>query len=125
MVVLRRHVRYTKHDPLVDEVELIEANLQYALVRHPDGRQATVSLRHLFPAWDVLYQKTIPEKIPDPSDIEIQPGDHRTAPDTLPSDDDTASVAFLSDLSEESIPEALTTPDDPDKLSKWQKRGHQ
>lgn len=122
-VLLRRHVRHTKYEPLVDEVELIEANPQYALVRHPDGRQATVSLRDLAPAGD---PKTTLEKRPDPSDTEIQPGDHRTgiAPDTLPSDDDTASVASPSLLSEELTSETLTTPDETDERSMPQKRVH-
>ncbi len=39
----------TKHDPLVDEVELLEANSHYAHVRFPDGRESTVSMRHLAP----------------------------------------------------------------------------
>ena len=38
-----------KYDPLVDEVELVEANPQYAHVRLPDGRETTVSVRHLAP----------------------------------------------------------------------------
>ena len=48
-VLLKRHVRVSKSDPLVDEVELIEANPQYAHIRHADGREATVSIRHLAP----------------------------------------------------------------------------
>ncbi len=47
-VYLKRSVR-TKHDPLVDEVELLEANSHYAHVRFPDGRESTVSTRHLAP----------------------------------------------------------------------------
>ena len=48
-VYLKRHVRASKYDPLVDEVELLEANTHYAHVRMPDGRETTVSLRHLAP----------------------------------------------------------------------------
>ncbi len=33
----------------LEEVELIESNPEYAYVRHPDGRESTVSLRHLAP----------------------------------------------------------------------------
>ena len=33
-VLLKKHVRKSKYDPLVEEVELIEANPQYAHVRH-------------------------------------------------------------------------------------------
>ncbi len=48
-VLMKRHVRNSKYDPLVEEVELIESNPEYAYVRHPDGRESTVSLRHLAP----------------------------------------------------------------------------
>lgn len=48
-VYLKRHVRSSKYDPAVDEVELIEANPKYAHIRHRDGRESTVSLRHLAP----------------------------------------------------------------------------
>ena len=46
---MKRQVRHSKHDPLVDEVELIEANHQYAHVKLPDGRETTVSTRSLAP----------------------------------------------------------------------------
>ena len=48
-VMLRRFVRRSKSDPLVDEVELTHANPSYAHIRHPDGRESTVSLRDLAP----------------------------------------------------------------------------
>ncbi|KAF6203616.1 hypothetical protein GE061_001948 [Apolygus lucorum] len=38
--------------PAVEEVQLIEANPEYALVRLPDGREENVSLRHLAPCGD-------------------------------------------------------------------------
>ena len=48
-VLLKRHVRPSKYDPLVDEVELIEANPNYAHIKHLDGTESTVSLRDLAP----------------------------------------------------------------------------
>ena len=33
----------------MDEVELLQANLQYAHIRYMDGRETTVSIRHLVP----------------------------------------------------------------------------
>ena len=39
----------SKFDPLVDEVELIEANPNYAHIRSPDGREDTVALKYLAP----------------------------------------------------------------------------
>ncbi|XP_068246611.1 uncharacterized protein [Palaemon carinicauda] len=47
--LLRRHVRHSKNDPLVDEVEIVETNPEYAHVKLSDGRATTVSLRHLAP----------------------------------------------------------------------------
>ncbi|KRZ72458.1 Pro-Pol polyprotein [Trichinella papuae] len=50
IVLMRRLNRTNKHDPLVEEVELLEANPKYAHVRLTDGRETTVSLRHIAPA---------------------------------------------------------------------------
>ncbi len=47
-VLLRRHVR-NKTDPLVDEVDLLEANPRYAYVRFQNGREDTVSIKDLAP----------------------------------------------------------------------------
>ena len=49
-VLLRRFVRHSKNDPWVDEVDLIEANPQYAHIRYEDGRESTVSLKDLTPS---------------------------------------------------------------------------
>ncbi|KRX79159.1 Transposon Ty3-I Gag-Pol polyprotein [Trichinella sp. T6] len=47
IVLMRRLKRTNKHDHLVEEVELMEANPKYAHVRLTDGRETTASLRHL------------------------------------------------------------------------------
>ena len=48
-VLMKRHVRHPKYEPLVDKVELVEANPNYAHVRLSDGREATVSVDNLAP----------------------------------------------------------------------------
>ena len=48
-ILLKRHVRRSKYDPLIDEVELLDANPSYAHVKLQDGRETTVSLRDLAP----------------------------------------------------------------------------
>ena len=48
-VLLKRHVRCNKTDPLVDEVQLLQANPHYAYIRYPGGRETTVSSKHLAP----------------------------------------------------------------------------
>ena len=45
-VLLRRFVR-NKNKPLVDKVELVEANPNFAHIRFPDGRESTVSVTDL------------------------------------------------------------------------------
>jgi hypothetical protein len=49
---MKKHVRASKYDPLVEEVDLIEANLDYAYVRLADGRGTAVSTHHLAPTGD-------------------------------------------------------------------------
>ena len=46
---MKRHERNSKYEPLVDGVELLEANPQYAHIRKPDGTETTISLKHLAP----------------------------------------------------------------------------
>ena len=48
-VYFKRQVRTSKMDPLVDEMELLQANPHYAHVRYPDGRETTVATKHLAP----------------------------------------------------------------------------
>ena len=48
-VMLRNFVRQSKHDDLVSQVQLTEANPMYAYVRFPSGREANVSLCDLAP----------------------------------------------------------------------------
>ena len=47
--MLRRFVRNSKNDPLVDEVELTSVNPAYANIRYPDSRESTVPLKDLSP----------------------------------------------------------------------------
>lgn len=68
-VLLKRLVRQSKYEPLVDEVELLECNPQYAHVRLPDGKETTVALRHLAPAGsnDVQNKSVVVEETAEPS----------------------------------------------------------
>ena len=59
-VLLRRHARSSKHEPVVDKVELMHATPTYAQVRFPTGREATVSLRDIAPITE--RQVISPEK---------------------------------------------------------------
>jgi hypothetical protein len=48
-ILLKKHLRNNKYELLVDEVQLIDSNAQYAHIRYPDGRDTTVFLGHLAP----------------------------------------------------------------------------
>lgn len=48
-VLVKQHVRHSKFDPTVQRAELIEANPEYALVKFQDGRESTISVKHLAP----------------------------------------------------------------------------
>ena len=48
-VLLKRHVRSSKYEPILDKVELIHATPSYARVRLPGGREVTVSLGDVAP----------------------------------------------------------------------------
>ena len=49
-VLIRNYYRTNKYQPLVNEVELIDANPNYAKIRYQDGREANVSIKDLAPA---------------------------------------------------------------------------
>jgi len=105
-VLLQRHVRISKSDPLYDEVELTEANPTYAYVKFPDGRETTVSLQDLAPC---------PERPVSASDLACSvlptpPASHggeQPVPE-LPPTDLSSPPSFSTDNSDE--PEAETLP---------------
>ena len=47
-VYVRKHVR-DKYYPVVEEINLLNANPNYAIVRSPEGREVTVSARDIAP----------------------------------------------------------------------------
>ena len=84
-VYIKRQVRTSKMDPLVDEVELLQANHPYAHVRYPDGRETTEATKHLAPNGSVVETLPAPEHIPE--EAENLPVDTyvRVTPDAEPS----------------------------------------
>ena len=82
-VLLRRFVQPSKTDPLVDEVELVEANPHYAHVRFPDDREDTVSVRDLAPA---VRETNDSETEPAETSQEDVPTNNNTPDATEPTD---------------------------------------
>ena len=98
-VYLKRHVRTSKYDPVVDEVELLEANTQYAHVRMADGRESTVSLRHLAPVGD---ERQTEASVPDSCE-----------PLTPPSNNQIQSTSESDATGSDQIPETVYPPASP------------
>ena len=96
-VYLKRYVRTSKTEPLVDEVELIGVNSHYAHVRYPDGREMTVSTRHLAPCSEPIDR--LPPSAP------IQPGP------PLEGEPDPHSVSTPDSSEMEGIHAPPSTPD--------------
>jgi hypothetical protein len=118
-VLLRRHVRHSKTEPLVDEVELLEANPHYAHIRYPDGRETTVSIRHLAPTGDPSETvNTVPDVgddidtpvISDLNTLDMNSSeaallkDHNNHDPSLPSDHESSFVEPPSRQESASIP---------------------
>ena len=102
-VLLKRHVRANKHEPLVDEVELVHAALSYANVRFPGGRETSVSLRDIAPTNERnLY---LNDQLPVHDDLEMCDSNFvdvennsplPQAPDTPENREMPVSVLFVS-----------------------------
>ena len=87
-VLLKRQVKSSKYEPLVDEVHLIEANSQYAHVRFPSGRETTISLKHLAPIGKdknpSLQPESVNEHLPNSNFFQAEPTDQLPSPSNSP-----------------------------------------
>ena len=52
IILLKHHVRHRKNKSLLDKVEFLDANPQYAHVRLPCEKETIVSMKHLAPCED-------------------------------------------------------------------------
>lgn len=64
--LMKVQVRRSKYDPLVEEVDILDVNPQYARVRLEDGRETTVSLKHLAPQGGTMTE-------PEPEECGLEP----------------------------------------------------
>ena len=104
--MLRRFVRNSKNDPLVDEVELTSVNPAYAHIRYPDGREFTVSLKDLSPCPSPPCPS--PEyNLPSPSSVNIPSDSQRvdyTRLSSPPTDTDQTPLTDLPSHVTEQLP---------------------
>ena len=68
-VLMKNNVRQSKYEPIVQEVQLIEANPDYAFIRMPDGRESSVSIRQLAPIGDIIFRPDTSSHKQDPSTV--------------------------------------------------------
>ena len=103
-VMLRRFVRNSKNDPLVDEVDLTRADPEYAHIRYPGGRQSTMSLKDLSPC-------PCPEcNLPSPSSVNIPSDSHRvdyTRLSSPPTDTDQTPLTDIPPHVTEQLPKKI------------------
>jgi len=117
---MKRHVRHNKHEPLVDEVELLEANPLYAHVRLQDGRQATVSTKHLAPMGTMGHRnKEMEQPLCDHSSSHVSEADTSTGSQlmldsnvemvkkTSPQSESIDNTTILSDTSEDTSTQSV------------------
>ena len=100
-VMLRRFIRNSKNDPLVDEVELTSKNPAYAPIRYPDGRESTVSRRDLSPCPSPEYN------LPSPPSVNIPGASQRvdyTPLSSPPTDTDQTPLTDLPPHITEQLP---------------------
>lgn len=105
-VFLKKFIRHSKYDPLVEEVELLEANPEYALIRHQDGKESTVSLKHLAPRGDITLS----------SDANVNMDSEELQTTVNPPSEDKVSADFQSreESSEIEITENLPSNTEPE-----------
>ena len=83
-VLLKRHVRASKLEAVVDEVELIHATPNYTRVRLPNGHEKTVTLRDIVPVSEKQYyaNDNFQSKRPTSFETEIQDQPVENSPST-------------------------------------------
>ena len=86
-VLLKRHVRRSKYEPLVDEVDVLDVNPRYAHVRLPSGQATTVSVRDLAPPGDIPVRGRDEDAVLQPG-IACEPSQD---PELIPADCDDQS----------------------------------
>ena len=113
---LRKRVRQSKYDPLVEEVEVLHANPQYAHVLLPSGIESTVSIRDLAPCGSSLDSRV--ESLPPPQYASTAAPPATSAPTTSASSPLAEEIAIVQDepvIFLNPLPEATSAVDVPTK----------
>ena len=86
-ILMKNNNRGNKYEPLVQEVELIEANPEYAHVKLPNGNETSVSLRHLAPSGVVTRNQDVTDHSEDRSSVQTDKENGNGISILNPSDD--------------------------------------
>ncbi|XP_063380929.1 uncharacterized protein LOC134667447 [Cydia fagiglandana] len=88
-ILIKRSVRNSKYDPAVEEGHLLQSNPNYSYVRYADGREGTISNRHLAPIpSDDEYLSIFSEDTDDvPEAVAEEPSEVVTEEPPAPLDD--------------------------------------
>lgn len=101
-VYVKRHNRSSKYDQQMEEVDLLECNPNYARIRFADGREDTVSTRHLSPPAEHSDSPHYNEPIHEQSPIAIKE-------DILPPITDCSGSNIQNTESDESMQPSRST----------------
>ena len=98
--LLKRTVRRSKQDPPFDEVTLLHVNPGYAHIRTPEGREKTVSLKHLAQPGQIAHpQEVLSESTGNPQTNTVYVPPERASlggqPHPVPSPSDTSLKCSL------------------------------
>ena len=71
--LLKRYLHGSKYEPLVETVDILEVNPNYTHVHFNNGRETTVSLRHIAPLGDGMNSlNTVPDPMPgDAQELDV------------------------------------------------------
>ncbi|KAJ0172744.1 hypothetical protein K1T71_011883 [Dendrolimus kikuchii] len=105
--LIKKFNRANKYQALVEEVELLHVNPDYSYVRMPDGRETTVSNRHLAPSG--AYDEGINNFLPTNTDFSNV---DETSPEVPPFESDAINTAERG----LDLPEVETSTTDPQIL---------
>ena len=102
-ILIKKHVRKSKYEPIVEEADLLEANPEYAFVRLKSGHETTVSLRDIAPHPKSGNRNQIRVDMSNESIPETRDDVNESIPETC--DVANESIPETCDVANESIPE--------------------
>ena len=108
-VLLKNYYRTSKYEPIVNEVELIDANPHFAKIRYQDGSEANVSIKDLAPAGGGDSLKTTFESLITNSQSNV-PSEFNFNPE-IPNDSEIDKTSNKLDFKNDNVIPQATLPE--------------